>query len=32
MVGLMMYLTRRIDWYAYAPTSTEPPAAIMERS
>ncbi|GAB2533960.1 cell envelope integrity protein CreD [Rhodanobacter koreensis] len=32
MVGLMMYLTRRIDWYAYVPTSTEPPAAIMERS
>ncbi|HZX69369.1 MAG TPA: inner membrane CreD family protein, partial [Rhodanobacter sp.] len=31
MVGLMMYLTRRIDWYAYAPTSSEPPAAIMER-
>jgi inner membrane protein len=31
MVGLMMYLTRRIDWYAYVPTSTEPPAAIMER-
>lgn len=32
MVGLMMYLTRRIDWYAYAPTSSEPPAAIMEQS
>ena len=35
MVALMMYLTRRIDWYAYVPTSsepTEPPAAIMERS
>jgi inner membrane protein len=32
MVGLMMYLTRRIDWYAYVPTSSEPPAAIMERS
>lgn len=31
MVGLMMYLTRRIDWYAYAPTSSEPPAAIMEK-
>lgn len=31
MVGLMMYLTRRIDWYAYVPTSTEPPAAIMEQ-
>jgi inner membrane protein len=29
MVGLMMYLTRRIDWYAYVPASTEPPAAIM---
>jgi inner membrane protein len=32
MVALLMYLTRRIDWYAYVPTSTEPPAAIMERS
>lgn len=32
VVGLMMYLTRRIDWYAYAPASGEPPAAIMERS
>jgi inner membrane protein len=32
MVALMMYLTRRIDWYAYAPTSSEPPAAIMEQS
>lgn len=32
MVALMMYLTRRIDWYAYVPTSTEPPAAIMEQS
>jgi inner membrane protein len=44
MVALMMYLTRRIDWYAYVPTtvgpaSTEPPVppgavppAIMERS
>lgn len=31
MVGLMMFLTRRIDWYAYVPTSTEPPAAIMEQ-
>jgi inner membrane protein len=29
---LMMYLTRRIDWYAYVPTSTEPPAAIMGES
>jgi inner membrane protein len=32
MVALMMYLTRRIDWYADAPASSEPPAAIMERS
>ncbi|HUW53296.1 MAG TPA: cell envelope integrity protein CreD [Rhodanobacter sp.] len=42
MVALMMYLTRRIDWYAYVPmisepaaaaaASPEPPAAIMERS
>ncbi|GGY33835.1 cell envelope integrity protein CreD [Rhodanobacter panaciterrae] len=40
MVALMMYLTRRIDWYAYVPTTTgptsteppAPPAAIMERS
>lgn len=32
MVALMMYLTRRIDWYAYAPTSSEPSAAIMEGS
>ncbi|WP_426687994.1 cell envelope integrity protein CreD [Rhodanobacter ginsengiterrae] len=32
MVGLMMYLTRRIDWYAYVPTSTEPAAAIMGKS
>jgi inner membrane protein len=32
MVGSMMYLTRRIDWYAYVPTSTEPPAAIMDKS
>ncbi len=32
MVALMMYLTRRIDWYAYAPASTEPPAAIMDES
>ncbi|MDE3071483.1 MAG: cell envelope integrity protein CreD [Pseudomonadota bacterium] len=35
-VALMMYLTRRIDWYAYAPVaaaaSPGPPAAIMERS
>ncbi|MEO6925679.1 MAG: cell envelope integrity protein CreD [Rhodanobacter sp.] len=32
MVALMMYLTRRIDWYAYVPTSTELPAAIMGKS
>ncbi|TAM57828.1 MAG: cell envelope integrity protein CreD [Rhodanobacter sp.] len=35
MVALMMYLTRRIDWYAYVPASIgplQPPAAIMERS
>jgi inner membrane protein len=32
MVSLMMYLTRRIDWYAYVPTSTEPPTAIMDKS
>jgi inner membrane protein len=32
MVGMMMYLTRRIDWYASAPTSTEAPAAIMGKS
>jgi inner membrane protein len=39
MVALMMYLTRRIDWYAYVPTTagptsaepSAPPAAIMER-
>jgi inner membrane protein len=35
-VALMMYLTRRIDWYASIPTaaaaSAEAPAAIMERS
>ncbi|KZC16110.1 hypothetical protein RHOFW510R12_04705 [Rhodanobacter sp. FW510-R12] len=31
MVGLMMYLTRRIDWYAYTTTAAEPPAAIMGR-
>ena len=36
MVALMMYLTRRIDWYAYEPMTSEPavplpasPAAIM---
>ncbi|WP_426702343.1 cell envelope integrity protein CreD [Rhodanobacter sp. Col0626] len=32
MVALMMYLTRRIDWYAYVPTSAGPPAAIMGKS
>jgi inner membrane protein len=44
MVALMMYLTRRIDWYAYAPTTTPvastppdmppsvPPAGIMGAS
>ncbi|CAM5346180.1 cell envelope integrity protein CreD [Rhodanobacter lindaniclasticus] len=32
MVGLMMYLTRRIDWYAYGPASGEAPAAIMGKS
>lgn len=40
MVALMMYLTRRIDWYAYVPTTTVatqtepsvPPAAIMDKS
>jgi inner membrane protein len=32
VVGLMMFLTRRIDWYACGPASGEPPAAIMERS
>ncbi|HWU76324.1 MAG TPA: cell envelope integrity protein CreD [Rhodanobacter sp.] len=31
MVALMMYLTRRIDWYAYVPTSSGPSAAIMEK-
>ena len=25
MVALMMYLTRRIDWYAYVPTTAGPP-------
>ena len=36
MVALMMYLTRRIDWYTYVPMTSEPavpppapPAAIM---
>ncbi|MHB1273416.1 MAG: hypothetical protein ACYCZD_11735 [Rhodanobacter sp.] len=42
VLALVMYLTRRIDWYAYVPmtaepaaaaaASPEPPAAIMERS
>jgi inner membrane protein len=44
VVALMMYLTRRIDWYAYVPTTTSgpvtppgmpptvPPAGIMEPS
>lgn len=32
MVGLMIYLTHRIDGYAYVPTSTAPPAAIMGQS
>ena len=31
-VALLMYLTRRIDWYACTPTLSEAPAAIMERS
>jgi inner membrane protein len=35
MVSLMMYLTRRIDWYAYVPTAAAaappPSAAIMEQ-
>jgi inner membrane protein len=30
-VALLMFLTRRIDWYAYAPASGGPAAAIMER-
>ncbi|HJW06876.1 MAG TPA: cell envelope integrity protein CreD [Rhodanobacter sp.] len=30
-VALLMFLTRRIDWYAYAPTAGGPAAAIMER-
>lgn len=30
-VALLMYLTRRIDWYAYASASNPPPAAIMEK-
>ena len=32
VVGLMMFLTRRIDWYAYGPASGEAPAAIMGKS
>lgn len=35
MVALMMYLTRRIDWYAHVPIPSEPtpvPPAIMEQS
>ena len=38
MVALMMYLTRRIDWYTYAPSAATPEmppppsAAIMEQS
>lgn len=38
-IALMMYLTRRIDWYGYTPAAAAPaaatpaaPAAIMERS
>ncbi|KRE88634.1 hypothetical protein ASG87_08620 [Frateuria sp. Soil773] len=30
-VALMMYLTRRIDWYGCAPAAAAPAAAIMER-
>jgi inner membrane protein len=30
-VALLMYLTRRIDWYAYTPALGEAPAAIMEQ-
>ena len=37
MVALMMYLTRRIDWYAYVPSAAvaappepRPSAAIMQ--
>ena len=29
--ALLMYLTRRIDWYACTPALGEPPAAIMEK-
>jgi inner membrane protein len=31
-VGVLMYLTRRIDWYASMPSAAEPAPAIMERS
>ena len=30
-VALLMYLTRRIDWYAYTPALGEAAAAIMEK-
>jgi inner membrane protein len=30
-VGLLMYLTRRIDWYAGMPSAAEPAPAIMEQ-
>ena len=30
-VALLMYLTRRIDWYAYTPALGEASAAIMEK-
>ena len=30
-VALLMYLTRRIDWYSYTPVLGEAPAAIMEK-
>jgi inner membrane protein len=32
MVALMMYLTRRIDWYAYVPTSVETKPADKDPS
>ncbi|WP_266183933.1 cell envelope integrity protein CreD [Dyella humicola] len=31
-VALLMYLTRRIDWYVSVPTAVGPAPAIMERS
>jgi inner membrane protein len=31
-VALLMYLTRRIDWYASVPSAVGPAPAIMERS